>query len=541
MTLESLLLAGKGKSLTSFFSLSYLLVVLPFSVGLYAITPKKWKKYSLLFLSYLFFWLISGSLIVYLFITTLSIHYLAIWIDRLNGQQKLAAAGLGKDERKIVKQEFLTKKRMIVFLGVVIHIGMILVLKYSAFFTTNINTIFKTFGIGITLQIPKYLMPIGISFFTMQALSYIIDVYRGVIKADDNLGRLALFISFFPQIVEGPICRYSQTADQLWNAKQITYKNLSYGAQRILYGALKKYVVADRLNLLVKNVFDQKQEYSGPIVAFAAICYTIQLYMDFSGSMDAVTGTAQIFGITMPENFARPFFSKTISEFWQRWHISLGAWFRDYIFYPVTTSKRMKKITSASRKKIGNHYGPLLAGSVALFCVWFSNGLWHGSAWSYIFFGMYHFVLILTGNMMGPIVKKFNAKFHINPQSAIYKGLQIFRTVILVIIGELFFRAKGLKAGLKLFKKMVTDFSLPDLSKLELGIDKYDLIIVAVVLAIILFVSILNEKGICVRDSLSKKPTAVRWLVFYGLILLIIVCGAYGFGYKPVDPIYAKF
>lgn len=541
MTLESLFLAGQGKSLTSLFSLSYLVLFLPFAVGLYGITPKKFKRYVLLLVSYGFFWLISGKLLIYLLLTTFSMHYFGLWIDRLNGEMKLAQSGADKEQKKLIKQQFLKRKRGVAVLASLIQIGVLLVLKYSPFFTTNINSLLKAFGSSLTLTIPSYLMPVGISFFTMQAVSYIIDVYHGVIKADGNIVRLGLFIGFFPQIVEGPICRYSQTADQLWNVEQIKYKNLSFGVQRILYGGMKKYIIADRLNMLVKTVFDTKQEFSGPIVAFGALCYTIQLYMDFSGSMDAVIGTAEIFGVKMPENFARPFFSKTISEFWQRWHISLGAWFRDYIFYPVTTSKRMKKITSSARKKIGNHYGPLLAGSVALFCVWFCNGLWHGSAWSYIFFGMYHFVLILTGNLMGPVVKKVNSKLHINANSFVYRLLQILRTSLFVIIGELFFRAKGLKAGFRLFKKMITDFSLPDLSKVELSLDVYDLIVVGITLVIIFVISLMNEKGISVRESLAKKHTVIRWIVFYALILFIIICGAYGFGYKPVDPIYAKF
>ena len=539
-TLQSLLLAEKGKSLTSFFSLSYMIVVLPVTVFIYGILPKKWKKYFLLLASFGFVWLVSGGMLLYLMLTIFAVHYFGIWIERLQGELKATAGGLPKEERKALKAQYDKRKRGVVALGAVILIGGLLALKYSGFFTVNINTIFAKLGIGITLEIPSYVLPIGISFFTLQAISYIVDVYRGVIKADDNLFRLGLFISFFPQIVEGPICRYSQTAEQLWNVQPIRYKNLSFGAQRLLYGAVKKYIIADRLNLFVKNVFDMKVEYHGGVVAFAAICYTIQLYMDFSGAMDAVCGTAEIFGVKMPENFRQPFFSRTISEFWTRWHITLGTWFRDYIFYPVTSSKRMKKITSSARKKIGNHYGPLIAGSVALFCVWSCNGLWHGSAWSYIFFGMYHFVLILSGNLVEPLVKKIHTKLHINANSFPYRLFQIFKTVFLVIIGELFFRAKGLKAGFKLFKKMITDFSFSR-SEFNIGIDMYDIVLVAVTLVIILVVSILHEKGISIREWLAKKPAVLRWAFLYGAILFIIIFGAYGYGYRPVEPMYAKF
>lgn len=237
-------------------------------------------------------------------------------------------------------------------------------------------------------------------------------------------------------------------------------------------------------------------------------------------------------------------FSKTISEFWKRWHITLGTWFKDYVFYPVVTLKPLEKLTSAARKRLGNHYGPLLASAVALFCVWFCNGLWHGAAWSYLFFGMYHFVLILGGNIIAPPVRAVNARLHIRAESFPYRLLQMLRTTVLVIIGELFFRANGLRAGMQMFRTMVTGFAFPvfdDALFKALGIDKFDLMIVAVTLLIVFVVSVINEKGKSVRALLAQRPAAVRWTVFYALILFIIVFGAYGKGYIPVDPMYANF
>jgi predicted membrane protein involved in D-alanine export len=353
-----------------------------------------------------------------------------------------------------------------------------------------------------------------------------------------------LFMSFFPQIVEGPICRYGQTANQLWNVKQIEFENLKLGAVRILFGLMKKLVIADRLNPMIKQIFSHYDDYQGGIIALGAIAYTIQLYCDFSGTMDAVMGVAQIFGITMPENFERPFFSKSISEFWKRWHITLGTWFKDYIFYPVTMSKPMKNLTSSARKKLGNHFGPLLAGSIALFCVWFCNGLWHGSAWGYIFFGMYHFVLILSGNIIAPAVTAFNKKLHINSECFAYRVFQIVRTGILVVIGEMFFRAERLTTGLSMFGKMVTDFSFSSLNyelMKKLKIDMHDVMIVLIALAFIFVISVLNEKGICVRGAIAKRNVVIRWAAVYALIMFIIIFGAYGKGYVAVDPIYANF
>lgn len=544
MDLSALLMAGRFDTMTSYFAVIFLVAFLPICIIVYSIIPQKTKKYFLLFASMVFFWLVSGQLIVYLILTIMSVHYFGIWLDRIQGKRNAAVKAAPKDERKALKKVFLHQSRLVLLFAAVIHIGVLLVIKYSPFFTTNVNNLFALLNISLQLDIPSYIMPIGISFFTLQAISYLFDVYRGLIKADDNIFRLALFMSFFPQIVEGPICRYGQTADQLWNVKQIEFENLKLGAQRILFGLMKKLVIADRLNPLIKEVFSNYSNYQGGIIAIAAVCYTIQLYMDFSGTMDAVMGIAQIFGVTMPENFQRPFFSKSISEFWQRWHITLGTWFKDYIFYPVTMSKPMKNLTSSARKKLGNHFGPLLAGSVALFCVWFCNGLWHGSAWNYIFFGMYHFALILAGNIISPAVTATNKKLHINADCFAYRTMQMVRTTILVIIGELFFRAEGLKDGLAMFGKMVTDFSFSTLDSTlmdKLKIDVQDIIIVAVALVIIFVISVLNEKGINIRLSLKKKNIVIRWGLLYALIMFIVIFGAYGKGYVPVDPIYANF
>lgn len=544
MSLGLLLGAGKYGDMTSYFSMDYLMFFLPVVIVIYCILGDRFKKYFLILASYAFFWMISGKLVVYLALSTLFIHYFGLWLDRLHKEEKECLSHTEKEDKKVVKAQFLLRKRKVLGFAATLHIGMLLVLKYSGFFTENVNAVFDVLGVPVELVIPHCVMPIGISFFTMQAVSYVFDVYRGTLKADDNIMRLALFMSFFPQIVEGPICRYEQTANQLWSVSKIEHKNLVFGLQRILFGMMKKVVIADRLNPLIKEVFTNFINYDSGIVVIAAVCYTIQLYMEFSGTMDAVIGTAQIFGVTLPENFARPFFSKTISDFWARWHITLGAWFKDYIFYPVTLSKPMKKMTSNLKKKTSNYFALLVASAIALFCVWFCNGLWHGAAWNYIFFGMYHFALILMGNMVEPLAKKVRKALHINSGRFGYQLFQMMRTCILVVIGELFFRGHGLKSGLIMFKMMLTNFSLKrfNLQTMEaLGIDGWDIVIVGIAILSVLVVSILKEKDVEIRESLGKQHVVLRWGVMYGLILFIVIFGAYGLGYIPVDPIYANF
>lgn len=544
MQLSTLFLGGRYDTMTSYFSIAFLVIFLPVCLIVYSLLPQKLRKYFLLVASYGFFWLVSGKLVIYLLLTTLSIHYFGLWLDRIHRTRNEAVKGVEKAERKEIKKRFLKQSRRVLAFAIVLHIGVLLTLKYSPFFTTNLNAVLTMLKIPLQLQVPSYLMPIGISFFTLQAVSYLIDVYRETIPADDNIFRLGLFMSFFPQIVEGPICRYEQTAEQLWNVKGIEYHNLSLGLQRVAFGLMKKLVVADRLNPLIKEVFTNYANYEGGVVALASLCYTIQLYMDFSGTMDAVMGIGQIFGVNMPENFKRPFFSKTISEFWMRWHISLGAWFKDYIFYPVTMSKPMKKLTTAARKKLGNHFGPLIAGAIALFLVWLCNGLWHGAGWNYIFFGMYHFSFILLGNIAAPAVKWLHRKCHINPEWLGYRVFQIIRTGILVVIGEMFFRASTLRAGFEMLRQMFADFRFTTLNGellKQMGVDWKDMGIVLVTMLIVFTISVWNEKGVIVREALAKKPVVIRWAVLYALILFIVVFGAYGAGYIPVDPIYANF
>lgn len=544
MSLSYLLFAGKYSIMTSYFANVFLYIFLPASIMGFFVMPKKAKKYFLLAASLIYFWLVAGKLIIYPLLSILAVHYFGLWLDRIRTKQTLALKEAEKEEKKQIKKSFQRKSRLVLGFAAVLHIGLLLVLKYSPFFTENLNSLLEVLNVSTRLEVPSYLMPIGISFYTLQAVSYLFDVYRGTTQADDNIFRLGLFMSFFPQIVEGPICRYNQTAEKLWNVTQIDYHRFLLGIQRILFGYMKKLVVADRLNPFVKEAFDNYASYDGPMLALGALLYTVQLYMDFSGTMDAVVGMGQIFGVEMPENFRRPFFSKTISEFWQRWHITLGTWFKDYIFYPVTMSKPMKKLTGSARKKLGNHFGPLLSGSIALFCVWFCNGLWHGSAWNYIFFGMYHFVLILCGDIILPAVKFFQTKLHINPEKLPYRIFQILRSAVLVVFGELFFRANGLRAGFAMTKIMFTRVNFTALNDQTLrpfGIDTKDLFIVGVAVLLVFIIGLLKEKGIDVNERVACQNIVVRRIILYALIMFIIVFGAYGPGYVPVDPMYAEF
>ncbi len=532
---------------TSYISIAYLAIFLPAVILLYTILPKKVRPFVLLAASFTFFWFISEWLICYILISIVSIYLIALWLNKLKDKRNaLVKEAENKEQKKAIKKKSGRNQLLVLLLGVLINIGILAVIKYSPFFFVNVNLFLKLIHSSARVSVPAFAAPIGLSFYSLQAVSYIHDVYKEKIKADKNIGRVALFMSFFPVIMEGPICRYADTAEKLWSGERLHYRNVTFGAQRIAFGILKKIVIADRLNIIVTTIFKDHEafNYDGGLILLGAILYTIELYTEFSGTIDVVIGSGEMFGVTIPENFRQPFFAKSISEFWQRWHITLGTWFRDYIFYPVTMSKPMKKMTKNCRKKLGRDYGPLPASIIAFFCVWLCNGLWHGAGWEYIFFGMYHFALISLGSLILPLSNKLLAKLHIDRHKLPYKIFTILRTALLVCIGEMIFNSRGLHDALGMLKTLFTRFtfkSIFDGSVLSLGLDGHDIIILCVTLAIVLTVGILKERGKDPRELIASTPIFVRWPIYMLLVVYTVVFGAYGAGYIPIDPIYANF
>lgn len=528
--------------MTSYFTITFSFIFLPLSILLYAVAPKRFRWAALLGTSLLFLWHLSRQLTLMFLASALVVYACGLGIEALIARRdRLIAEGTPKKEARASCRR---RMRLVLAAGIVANLLMLFLSKYLAFFCEITGAVLVPFGVDAPIGIPPIGAPIGISFYTLMAISYLSDVYRGSIPADHHLGRLMLYLCFFPQIMEGPICRYGQTAEALYAGEPIKRGKLYEGALRILYGMAKKIIIADRLNLLVETVFDGKAAYDGGIIAFAAILYTIQLYCDFSGAMDVALGVGRIFNVGLSENFRQPFFSRTASEFWQRWHITLGAWFKDYVYYPISLSKGYKRLTSAARKACGNRYGPLLSGGIALFCVWFLNGLWHGAGMQYLFFGMYYFVIIMAGGLIEPVAQDLSERWGIDRAHAPYRVFQTLRTLVVIFVGELFFRAKGLPRGVELFSTLVGSFSLESFADgtfLALGLDGHDLLISAAMLVLVLAIGVAREcgKGIC--KPAASLPIPARWSVLIGLFLLIVVFGAYGYGYAPVDPLYAQF
>lgn len=524
----------------------YLFLFLPLTIVCYALCPQKHRCKVLLIFSYLFFYSVSRKLLFYLVGATVLTHYVGVWLETLHRDYKeKVKKGLEAEEKKALKAAYVRKERLVLLFGIVILVGCLAYLKYYNFYAVNANVFLNQKGIGgFRFNIKNIMVPVGISFYTLQSIGYMIDVYRGTIPAERGLGRIALFLGFFPQIMEGPICRYGETAKQLYEGNPITGKNLTFGCQRIIWGLFKKLVIADRLNALVKTVFDAYGNYSGAVIVVAAISYTIQLYMEFSGAIDIVIGSGEIFGVRMPENFRQPFFSRNASEFWRRWHISLGAWFRDYIFYPVSMSGPMKKWNKWGRKHVGEYLTKIVLTVVALFPVWFCNGLWHGANWTYLFYGMYYFVIISLENILEPATEWTLAKLKVEKDKRVYHGLQIAKTLVIIFIGEMFFRAVSMEAGMGMFSRIFKDFGISQLwdgTLLTLGMDKMDFAAVFAGTVIVLIVDVLKEKGVAIRETIAAKKLPVRWAFYYTMIFAVIIFGAYGVGYVPVDLIYAGF
>ncbi len=514
----------------SYHLLAYFAIFLPVVILIYQITPQKFRWMILLAADYVFFWMISGKLILYLLFATIMTHYIGLWLE--------TAAQAGGSAKQVTK-----RKRKVLAFGILVNLTILIILKYFNFFGENLSALSNMLSLGWEYKKIDFMVPIGISYYTLQTISYMTDVYRGTIPAEKNIVKIALYLSFFPQIMEGPISRFSETAEALWSGKRIEFENIKFGYQRIVYGLLKKIVIADRVAPVVIKVFKHYDTYDGSIVLFGAVCFTIQLYMEFSGCMDIIMGSGQIFGVTLPENFRQPFFAKDASDFWHRWHITLGTWFKDYIFYPVSLAKPVKNFAKKVKNRFGRGVSKFVAPFAALFCVWSCNGLWHGPHWTYIFYGMYYFVLIFLENILEEPVTKLTAKLKINREGKGYRIFRLIKLLVIVNLGEMFFRAETVGTGFAMLGRILTNFHITELGDhiYSLGMDYYDAAVALIGILIVLVVDILHEKNIQIRKVISGWALPARWVFWYAAIFIVIIFGAYGAGYTVVDMIYAGY
>lgn len=527
---------------TSYEFIGFLILVL----FAYYVIPRKFQWMLLLVASYIFYAAASPKYLIYILVTTLTTYYAACLMDKNVDQQtaylKLHKEELSKDEKKAYKsgQKKLRCRYMVAC--ILLNVGILVVVKYTNFMIGNINSIAESFGANLPLSFVSIALPMGISFYTFMALSYLIDVYRGTIPAEKNPFKLALFVCFFPHIIQGPISRFGDLSASLFEEHTFDWKRFSFGLQRVAWGFFKKLVIADRIVTAVMTVIDNGEVYSGAYAFVGMVFYTIELYADFTGGIDVTIGIAQMLGIKVTENFERPYFSKSLKEYWRRWHITMCSWFRDYIFYPVSTSKMIQKFSKFSRKTFGDRIGKRLPVYVSSFIVWFTTGIWHGASWNFIVWGLLNFAVLMISEEFEPLYDKFHKRFAVEGKTW-YKIFQIGRTFLLVCILNLFDCYVSVADTFKAFGTMLTAKNWSVLFTggfLELGLTGIDYAVVGFGVLVMLMVSLVQRSG-SVREKIWKKAYPVQFCIWFGLFLCILLLGAYGVGYDASQFIYNRF
>ena len=375
---------------------------------------------------------------------------------------------------------------------------------------------------------PSWLIvPVGISFWAMQLISYSVDVYKGIIKAERNFFRFLLFSSFFPQIIQGPIPRYSQLSDQLTEGHRFDEHKFVKGFMLILWGFFLKLCIADKAGIAVDTVFDNNAAYRGMYVLVAGILYSIQLYADFMSCTSLAQGVAGLFGINIIDNFMRPYFAVSIKDFWRRWHISLSSWLKDYIYIPLGGNRNGKV------KKYIN-----------IFLTFAVSGIWHGAGFKFLFWGMMHGLYQIIGELVLPVRKAVCRVLHIEETGRLFVFIERMITFLLVMTAWIIFRADHLKTGLSMLGSIFTvrnPWILTNDSIFSLGLEWKEFILLIMCMMVLLAVSILQERGIKIREYILKRSLVVRWSIYIGAILFIMLFGTYGYGFEAQAFIYGGF
>lgn len=514
---------------------------------LYYCIPSRCQWMLLLAASYLFYFAASPEYLIYIFATTATIYGAARLIGRNQERQteylKAHKTELDKEAKKAYKETNRRKRLGWLVLCLLLNLGLLAVLKYTNFFISNINGILHTmFGSAEQLPFVKLVLPLGISFYTFQALGYLIDVHRGEVPAEKNFFRLALFISFFPQLIQGPISRYADLTSTLYGPHRFSGQNVLYGLERMLWGYFKKVVVADCILTGVSTIIGAPEVYRGAYALVGMLFYTLDLYADFTGGIDITIGIAQTLGITVQENFERPYFSTSLKEYWRRWHISMCAWFRTYVFYPVSVSKGMQKFAKFSRKHFGERVGKRLPVYLSSFLVWFATGIWHGASWNFVVWGLANWLILMVSEELEPCYESFHGRFAFS-NTKCYKLFQVLRTFLLICVLNLFDCYESVGTTLRtLFSVFGADNwnILYNGALLKIGLTAFDYGVVFAGALIMIGVSLLQRGG-SVRDRIAAKPYPIRFAVWFGLFLAIIVFGTYGFGYDASQFIYNRF
>ena len=518
-----------------FTSYQFVLFVLA-ALVLYYVLPKRIQWIVLLCMNALFYIYAGLSGIIFIVTTILTTYAGAVLIcrekDRLAGDIENHKSDISREEKKRLKAVSLRKQKIFLVIPLLINFGILAVLKYTNMFIVTFTT-FNTVD---------FILPMGISFYTFQSAGYMVDVYRGVAKAQRNPFRYALFVSFFPQLVQGPISRWNDLEKSLFEKHDFSWVNIQYGFERVLWGYFKKMVIADRAAIGLATIQSDVSVYYGAYAFVGMVLYAIDLYADFTGGIDITIGVAQMFGIALPENFRRPFFSKSIAEYWRRWHITLCAWFKDYLFYPLSMSKWMNKVSRWLKKHAGKAVGSRFTVYFSSLTVWFVTGIWHGASWNFVVWGLLNSIIMLLSQELKPLYEKADKKIGYR-KLKYYKVFEIIRTTIIVCCLQMLDYYRNIAEAFRMFFSMFTGGNYINVftkGMWNIGISAADYIVLLAGVIIMYVVSLLERK--CpVREQLAQKNYIIRYSVFLILFLLIAVFGIYGIGYESSQFIYNQF
>ena len=484
-------------NITSFAFLAFVGI----SLFIYWLVPKKVQWLVLLADSLIFYFVtVRPYTFIYVIVSVLTVWAAALYFRKTDAKKN---------------------KRIALVLTVIINVGILVALKYTNMFIGTFN-----YWTGKSVNPVNWIAPLAISYYTLSLISYLVDCYGEAVEPEKNPFRLLLFTTYFPQMVSGPICRYSQTGTQLFEEHRFDYDRVVSGMRRTLWGLLKKAIVADHVAMIANVMFDDVDLFSGPWVLVAGCVFMVQLFFDFSGCMDIVTGISKCFGINLPENFNVPFMSKSVQEFWTHWHITLGAWLKDYVMYPISRTKLFKKTSKSLKNKWGKS-GQKIPYYAAMFVVWTLMGIWHGSSWKYMIGeGWFFWVVIVAGQVFEPVSKKVKEKLHIKDENIIWNAFQIARTFLLVSIGNIAFRADSLAQTFYMYKRAFVWNGIGEqLRAIRKGVSGFGGIAALAIVCLIGLLQIICDFRQYAEKSnqvlVSKRPVVIRWAVYYAAVFIL--------------------
>lgn len=517
-------------TITSFYYFIFILI----GACIYYVLPKKIQWLELLVLSIVFYCVVANPYTLIFPIVATIFAY---------------SATLLQQTEKVKKAKWGYAGCTIISLSVILCAGLWFWLKASDIWVAASWRVSTVLPFVRPLNAPSVLAALGMGYYTLQIIGYILDCYWGTISPQRNPLKLFLFVIFFPQMVTGPISRYNQL-EGLFLPNKFSYENVTRGAQRILWGLFKKLVLAERVGIIVNAIYGDVDLYSGWWHWIALLLYPIQMYADFSGCTDIVLGTAEVFGIKLPENFNNPFFSRTSQEFWQRWHITLGAWAKDYVLYPLLKTKWMVNLGKRVKKKFGKRFGKFVPTAIGMFFLWMVMGMWHGSFKYIIGVSLWYWTILILGDLLSPVLDKIIRLFNVNTESFSWHLFQSIRTYLIYAVGAVFFRTDGFGQAVKLLKSLITMFAggstpnswvLFDGSILNFGVSYGDLNIIIFAVAMLAVVAVLREKYGYARNWMEKQILVFRWMIWITLFVIVLVLGNYGPGYNASEFIYQGF